>query len=469
MSMTKTIFIICMIAGTLCVQAQLTYTLRYRDSTSPFISVRIEAGKALKAPVQFIMPRSVPGAYSILTYDMYIDKVNAINMQGKHIPMERHASGAPRWAAPVEEAGIMAVEYRVNIDRMERDNAPSDASLIRPGFAGILNYSVFGWIEGLDSQALACRVETFADWPVFSTNMPVQDPAYGSFQFQVNDYPALADGQIFMGPRIQLKSFPGKVPLYVVSYAQTINEYLDDYGSIGMECMAILDTFYGALPFPHYTLVLSKALQPDNRVAPPFAMEHLNSGTFMGDTTGLQTGPMMPVTRRRTLSNFLHHMAHAYIPLRCYSDHYRPRPLELPPLVETIWLNEGSGWFILHDILKSPAYLQRFRSSVYETAAEIRALSMTELSGLASTMYSLDFRTGQAAFSRGALMFIEMDAHIRLKTSGQKSMRDVFRYLWQQSRRQTLPFSRDQLPELMSEGSGVDLSSIYQKWMGRIE
>jgi predicted metalloprotease with PDZ domain len=239
--------------------------------------VRIEAGKAIKVPVQFIMPRSIPGVYAISRYDECIGQVNAINSQGDRIPMVRDESGAPRWAAPAKEGDILGVEYRVNIDLMERQNAPSDASLLRPGFAGFLNYSVFGWIEGLDSQALVCKVETFAGWPVFSTNMPAREPARGSLQFSADDYPALADGQLFMGPRLRVKSFAGKVPLFVASYAQAADEYLDDYGSIGMECMNILDKYYGSLPFQHFTLVMSKSLQPDNRVASGFAMEHLNS------------------------------------------------------------------------------------------------------------------------------------------------------------------------------------------------
>jgi predicted metalloprotease with PDZ domain len=84
-------------------------------------------------------------------------------------------------------------------------------------------------------------------------------------------------------------------------------------------------------------------------------------------------------------------------------------------------------------------------------------------------MYALDFRTGQGIFSRGALMFIEMDTLIRSQTRGQKSMRDVFRYLWQYTRTHSLPVSMEQLPKLMSAGCGVDLSDIYRKWQGPVD
>ncbi|MCU0381091.1 MAG: hypothetical protein MUE58_07860, partial [Chitinophagaceae bacterium] len=291
-----------MILGSIWADAQVRYTIRYSETTRPYVVVTIEPATPLPSPVQFIMPRSIPGSYSISRYDLFLDSVVAINSQGRRIPMTRHSTDAPRWEYKGEGGALMRIEYRVHIDKMERLNTPSDASLLRPGFAGILNYSVFGWIEGLDREPVQCRVETNGDWPIFSTNVPSVIPASGSLVFKADDYAALADGQIFIGPRFRVKSYPGKMPLYVVSYSQTMDEYLDDYGSMGVECMGILDNYFGELPFPHYTLVLSKALQPDGRVAPAFAMEHRNSSTFFGDTSGMQTMPLTLDSRSRRIN-----------------------------------------------------------------------------------------------------------------------------------------------------------------------
>jgi predicted metalloprotease with PDZ domain len=304
---------------------------------------------------------------------------------------------------------------------------------------------------------------------VFSTNAPSTNLARGKLLITADDYPALADGQIFMGPGFRLKTFPGKRPLYVASYAQLADEYLDDYGWMGVESMAILDDYFGELPFEHYSLMLSKALQPGNRQAPAFAMEHRNSSTFFGDPSGAQTVAMTPAARQNRITTYLHHMAHAYIPLRAYAGQYRPRPLEIPPLIETIWMNEGFAWFLVYDTLKQPRLAELFRSSVYDTAPEIKALSLFELSYLASTLYATDFRTGRAIFSRGALMAMEMNTFIRASTGGKKGMRDVLRYMYQYAKTHPLPIPATQLPVLMSQGCGLDLGAIYRKWLGRIE
>lgn len=467
--MKRMVLCLFMILGSTWALAQLRYTLRYTESTRPYVVVSIEPSTPLPSSVQFIMPRSIPGSYSISRYDLFLDSVVAINSQGRHIPMTRHSMDAPRWEYKGQDGSLLRIEYRVNIDKMERQNTPSDASLLRPGFAGILNYSVFGWIEGLDREPLECRVETGSDWPIFSTNAPSVDLASGSLVFKADDYPALADGQIFMGPRFRVKSYQGKTPLYVVSYAQTSDEYLDDYGSMGVECMGILNNYFGELPFPHYSLVLSKALQQDGRVAPAFAMEHRNSSTFFGDTSGIQTMPLTPDLRSRRINSILHHMAHAYIPLRAYAGKYRPRPLEIPPLIETIWMNEGFAWFLLYDVLRQPRLLELFRSSVYETAPEIKSLSLFDLSYLASTLYAVDFRTGRAIFSRGALMALEMDERIRSQSGSKKGMKDVLRYIYHYAKTNPLPIPVEQLPVLMSRACGVELGDIYRKWLAKVE
>ena len=47
-----------------------------------------------------------------------------------------------------------------------------------------------------------------------------------------------------------------------------------------------------------------------------------------------------------TMATYLHHMGHAFIPLSCYGDAYRPYVKEMPPLINNIRFNEGFMWFV---------------------------------------------------------------------------------------------------------------------------
>ncbi|MFR1445786.1 hypothetical protein ACLUYJ_19710, partial [Acinetobacter baumannii] len=77
--------------------AQLRYTLKYQDSTSPVLKISIEPSSPLTAPVSFIMPRSVPGTYGVTFYDRFITNIYAINNRGEKIAMSKNENDAPRW------------------------------------------------------------------------------------------------------------------------------------------------------------------------------------------------------------------------------------------------------------------------------------------------------------------------------------------------------------------------------------
>lgn len=172
---------------------------------------------------------------------------------------------------------------------------------------------------------------------------------------------------------------------------------------------------------------------------------------------------------KRTMPTFLHHMGHSLIPLRCYGDTYRPYVQEIPPIINNIWFNEGFMWFLPYDELKLPRMKTNFDNSVYNTSPEIKKLSLQQLSQAASTMYSADFRLGRGVYSRGALMAIEMNNYLKEKTGGKKSMKDVFRYLYQWSKKNNRPFTMEEFPLLINKACNIDLSKIYKKWQLPIE
>lgn len=450
--------------------AQLNYTLSYNDSSLAILKVSIQSTVPLSAPLSFVMPRCIPGHYSSsATYDKFIMNLNIINSQGKKIAMNKDINDAPRWYYNDTGKLVIRIEYEVNLKKMERTLTPGDASIIRPGFAGILNYSAFGWIDGKEKETVQCTVETFEDWPIFTTLQPAASMKKGSLKFSAENYYTLADGQIFIGPKTRVREFKGIVPLFVASYSETENEFLDDYGLQGIESMKILNDYFGELPFQQYSLMLRKAIPVEPGNAPALAMEHLQSSTFFGDTSGIRRSKMSPEAVIRTMPTYLHHMSHAFIPLRCYGDTYRPYVMEIPVIMNNIWFNEGFMWFLAYDTLKLESMKTNFYNSVYKTSEMIKKMSLQQLSQTASTLYGTDFRLGRGIYSRGALMASEMNNYLREKTNGKKSMKDVFRYLFNWAKENKRAFTMEEFPMLINNACGIDLSKIYQKWQLPVE
>ncbi len=261
--------------------AQLSYTLTYKDSSSATVKVFIQLPIPSRGLVSFIMPRSVPGSYGITLYDNFIQNLFAIGSHGEKMVMIRDDRAAPSWYYNDSTKPVSGIEYEVNLDEMERKNAPSDASIIRPGFVSILNYSVFGWINGTENLPVQCSIETFDNWPIFSTITPKTPMEKGLLKFTATDYYQLEDGQLYIGPAFRVKEFTGIVPLFVASYSQAGDEYLDDYGLQGTMSMGILNDYFGEIPFKQYSILLRHAIPPEPGNYPPFGMEHLQSSTFL--------------------------------------------------------------------------------------------------------------------------------------------------------------------------------------------
>ena len=467
--MIRTVFSVLFTCFGFAISAQVNYTLTYKDSSAPVLKISIEPSTALAAPVSFIMPRSIPGGYSNYIYDSFIEHLYVISNKGEKYLMIKDENDAPRWNYSDSGKQIIRIEYEINLDKMERKVLPGDASIVRPGFAGLLNYSVFGWIDGTEQQPVRCTIETFNQWPVFTTIHPSLSMQKGLIKFNTENYYTLADGQTFIGPRFRVKEFSGLVPLFIASYSQTDDEYLDDYGLQETMSMGILKDYFGELPFQYYSLMLRKAIPLEPVSAPALAMEHLQSSTFFGDLSDLRKTQMSKEDIIRTMPTYLHHMAHSLIPLRCYGDTYRPYVMEIPPIINNIWLNEGFMWFLPYDTLKLERMKTVFYNNTYNTSPIIKKMSLQQLSQSASTMYGTDFRLGRAVYSRGAMMAVEMNNYLKEKSGGKKSMKDVFRYLYNWSKENKRPFTMEEFPLLINKACGIDLSSIYTKWQLPIE
>src|SRR5262249_8748137 len=140
--------------------------------------------------------------------------------------------------------------------------------------------------------------------------------------------------------------------------------------------------------------------------------------------------------RATNLFNYAHHIAHSWIPKRAYGVGYMPFNWELPPVIDTIWFNEGFGRYVAIAALANgmppgdgAAFRARWRDSrggIVATAPPfIARMPLAVLSREASLMYSTDFRIGRNVFARGALMAADMDDRIIDQTAGAKSLRDA--------------------------------------------
>ena len=452
----------------------VAYELRYAGADDPRVSLRITVESPLPAPAALVIPRSYPGGYSFVRYDDFVEDVNASSPDGKSLECKKDADG-PRWAIGQEGERISRIEYRVNVGRMEdriRDSV--DSSKIRKNYVGLLGYSVFGYIDGLEQAPVSLQVDGPGDWPVLSTLDARATVLKGTAKAQAANYNILADSQIVMGPGVQFRRLPGKIDLLVAVFSEG-DEDVDAESKLARVALDRVQEYFGDTPFPSYTVVL-ELLRPREGHDYNFSQEHDTSGTFSLSVDRATNAHSADSHDYSALLNYAHHMAHSWVPKRVWGVGYRPFNWELPPVIETIWFNEGFGRYAGMQALAAglPEGEQKTRREREMTRTRgfldgappfIKRMPLTLLSQEASFLYARDFRTGMNIFGRGFLMAAEMDDRIQAQTGGKKSLRDAFRALLAWSAKNQHALQVEEMTRIISESTGIDVRDIVARWM----
>jgi predicted metalloprotease with PDZ domain len=456
-------------------QESMSYEARYGIGEQERIQIRIAPPQALVGPRPFVFPRAIPMGYGEQPFDRFVVNLRAFSENRELLPSLR--ADGPRWIIGARDRKLTLLEYEVDLARMEREIlSAADSSKARNGYLGLLGYTVFGLVEGTEDRPIHLRIVGPAGWRIFSTLDPGSASDRASVSIQARNFYALADSQILMGPALEIRRLNARVPLYLALYSEgEVNRRI--LGKTAEEAFEAVASYFGGIPFAHYT-VCQESLRPvSERHDYGFSMEHLESGTFFFSVDQALTERSSDTDVARARYNFAHHIAHAWIPKRAYGEGYFPFSWERAPAIDTIWFSEGFPQYAAIEALadtlpaaEAQTYREqmiesRFRASLREAPDFIKRLSLIDLSRLASTRYSEDFRIGRSTFSRGGIMAVEMDERIRKASAGQKRLRDALRYLVAWSARTGRAFRTEELPAIFLQATGVDTHSILERWL----
>lgn len=403
------------------------------------------------------IPRSAPGTYEITEYPNFIQDVTALTLDNKRINGLRGEGSIFFFS---EVAQISEIEYKVNIKNMEKELKGGFASSkLRDQYLGILGYSVFGTIPGLENKPIESTITSDANWPIFTTLKPTQH-FKSETTLDIDNYATLVDAQYLLGKNVQLFNVEdSEIPLIIAVYAEdAIN--IEKIGRRALLSLQGLIQYFGYIPMPHYTLCYEFLEAYSEEHFYGFSMEHMNS---MTSSLPLESA-ITSYEPDANIGSIVHHMGHSWIPLRSYGKGYKPFDWAVAPIIETIWLNEGFIWYVMSIVTSRPNVITFFERVIGNAPKYIQEKSLKELSQLGSTQYSGDFNIGRNLFSRGALMAKEMDDAIRKVTNNQRSFKDALLGLLEWTEQHHRAYEYDEIEPILSKSCDVDLSLIWKKW-----
>ena len=225
-------------------QAAISYRLQYAAPGDCCVHVQMVFAERLAAPITLVMPRTYPGGYEQILYDSYVERVSAFGASGEAVEVQRGKDG-PRWNVGRAGETVECIEYQVDVARMESQILSSvETSKVRRGYVGLLGYSVFAFVDGLEDRPIDLVVNAPKGWPVLTTLAPRVPAAATSTSAQARDYYDFADSQILMGPDLQLRRFEGKIPLVLAVYSEAAVD-LDAEGALARKALDEVQAYFG--------------------------------------------------------------------------------------------------------------------------------------------------------------------------------------------------------------------------------
>ncbi len=441
------------------IETEVKYTLKHTLNTNT-IEISIQFDSISSNTTKMVIPRSAPGTYELTNYISFVKNVKGYTTSNK--VLKGIIGDGSFFIFEEKDEYLKSLSYEVDIKKMETDLLGGYASSkIRENYLGILGYSVFGFVEGLENSPIILEINTLKDWPIFSTLLPSIDRKFGTNKYYVENFNSLADAQYLLGNGVLIFNVKeAQIPLFVATYSETSID-MEEIGRRGLLALNGLFEYFGYIPMPHYTMCYEFLTPLSDRHDYGFNMEHMNSMTASLDTSQAISN----YNPNAKIGSIVHHMGHSWIPLRSYGIGYRPFEWQTAPLIDTIWLNEGFIWYIsYYSILDNKNILTLFSKTLENAPTYIQKKSLKELSLLGSTQYSMDFRIGRNLFSRGALLAHELNLKILSSTNSQKSFKDALLGLLKWTEINKRPFKYDEIETIISEAVGVDISDIWNKW-----
>ncbi|MFO7592927.1 MAG: M61 family metallopeptidase [Pseudomonadota bacterium] len=409
------------------------------------------------------LPAWIPGSYMIRDFAKNIVTIEARNGDGEKVELEKLDKQTWR-SAPCR--GTLSVDYTVYAWDLSVRSAHLDTT------HGYFNgTSVFLRVHGLDDKPCSVEIappegKQFADWRI-ATTLPSDEQPYSFGRFNAADYDELIDHPVEMGTftliEFEARGIPHTMVLTGRHYAD--NERLAR--DLTRICEYHIDLF-GEAPFERY---LFQTMVVGNGYG---GLEHRSSTSLMCNREDLPLAGDDSVSEgyRNFLGLCSHEYFHSWNVKRIKPDVFVPYDLSKESHTPLLWAFEGFTSYyddislVRCGLIPAESYLELLGQTITRV---LRGNGRTKQSVSESSFdtwtkfYKQDENAPNAIvsyYTKGSLVALTLDLILRIESSGERSLDDVMRRLWQEYGKPHKGISPGQMEALISDVAGRDLSPL---------
>lgn len=430
-------------------QDSLSFKLSFDLEGTPRFLVTLETAVSPNEMVKVSMPAWSPGYYQLLNYGRYIDGLQAVDGEGKALPVARVDTSS--WNIRTYNSTQIVISYSVHMtDRFVAQNALDDRH------AYVVPTATFIYADAWLDRPAKVTLKGTLPWKDVATGLtPVKAEEHTFFSSNMDE---LYDCPILAGQLTRLPSFQvGGIPHDFYAFDVPEGEYGAFVDALRSVVQAASDLI-GDIPYSSYTFL--------GIGDGPGGIEHSNS-TTVGFTDPLLAGN----AGKRQFSFLAHEYFHHY-------NAKRIRPTELGPFdygranrTKQLWISEGLTVYYEHFILYAAGLLSRddvlarwaAEISTYESKPGRNFQTLAESSEHTWEDGPFGDQSGKTIsyYVKGPVVGLMLDIAIRKASGGSKSLLDVMRKLYYTYYKELgRGFSETEFWAICEEMAGTDLSSI---------
>ncbi|HEY1057540.1 MAG TPA: PDZ domain-containing protein [Limnobacter sp.] len=463
----------------------LKYTVRVADPKGHYLHVSLAFDWEGDSPDQPVLrlPAWIPGSYMIREFSRHVISVQAranstpVAVQKLNKDHWQLTLGSPRepcqivcewtvycWDLSVRGAHVDETHAFFNGTSLFLcpkgfEQAPIELTLTKEAPCRQATWTVATGLSALTAIGLTTELKTGE-----------------SITYTAPNYDALIDHPVEMGElqvgRFEACGVPHVFAVYGADADLDMARLCNDLKPVCEAQIALFDPEKKQAPFERYCFMLHAT---DKGYG---GLEHRNSTALLCARTDLpqQGVAEAPKGYEEFLGLCSHEYFHSWNVKRMKPAVFLPYDLTQENYTRLLWIFEGFTSY--YDDL------MLVRAGKMDEAAYLKALGRTATqvlknrgrlvqSAADSSMdawtkyYRQDENAPNAVvsyYTKGALIALCLDSHIRASTQGTRSLDDVMRLMWQKKGSEQAGLGESEFPALVQEATGVEVSALIQQW-----
>ena len=418
----------------------IEYTLIVKNPLSHLYNVEIDISGIRSTTVDIAMPAWSPGVYLIRDFAGNVQQVEAVNRQNRSLPIQQ--LDKQTWRISKAAAEDVRVHYRVY------------SSALNDEMSDITPAATFMYVTGQTQTPVSVHYETEGNWKVHSPLEKRGD------RYVAPDYDTLAASPTFLGEFKLVEFKSGTVPFKVVFSNPRVQLTALQVEADLSDIVDAATAMFGTFPFKDYTFFVR--VQPTTGSS---SVGYLNSSRivvgendFVNQTsyTAFLTAAAQGLTRA------------------WYSRGARPRSMapydfSHEAYSRNLWFSEGVANYSADMLLLRGKVLN---SSEYFTKATAEVDALQHQAGrLVMTMEESSWNTWTRSENstnavvsytlKGKIAGLLLDAEIRSRTVGSRSLDDVIRRLVTESGTTHTGLDETALENEIQSATGVNVHDLF--------